>query len=335
MNNPHDLLTTTGDNSVRYTSYSNEKRRNLIRLVEDQGFSIKTAANNLEINYNPARSVIAQFRQTGKVVKSPKGGKNKILLSENVCRQVENIVSEHPLYTLKKMWQRLLTTPSISSISLETIARCLIDLGITIKLSHRESDRVNALDKIEARKEYGLWFSDNFSVSQDNVVYLDETSFNLHNQRLHARSTVGTRANVLSPTIRDPSVTLICSISNTRICLGKVISNSTVNSDIFSGYLEKSCSFLKDILGMDGGCIILDNARIYRRITISEITARYSFSFHFLFPYSYMLNPIETAFLKIENAIRSKIRLGSQETLAELIYKALFSINADDCKSFF
>ncbi|KAF7699607.1 hypothetical protein CDIK_1133 [Cucumispora dikerogammari] len=173
MNNPHDLLTTTGDNSVRYTSYSDEKRRNLIRLVEDQGFSIKTAANNLEINYNSARSVIAQFRQTGKVVKSPKGGKNKIVLTENVCRQIENLVSEHPDYTLKEIRQRLLTSPSISFISLATIDRCLTDLGITIKLSHRELDRVNAPDKIKARKKYALWFSDNFSVSQDNVVYID------------------------------------------------------------------------------------------------------------------------------------------------------------------
>ncbi|KAF7699609.1 hypothetical protein CDIK_1134 [Cucumispora dikerogammari] len=86
---------------------------------------------------------------------------------------------------------------------------------------------------------------------------------------------------------------------------------------------------------MEGVCIILDNARIHRRITISEITAGYGFSFHFLSPYSYMLNPIETAFSKIKNAIRSKIRLGSQGTLAELIYEALSSINADDCKSFF
>lgn len=64
--------------------------------------------------------------------------------------------------------------------------------------------------RISARKEYALWFNDNYAVSQNNAASVVETAFNLNNQRSQAKSLIGTRAIFIAPTIRERSVTLIC-----------------------------------------------------------------------------------------------------------------------------
>lgn len=44
-----------------------------------------------------------------------------------------------------------------------------------------------------------------------------------------------------------------------------------------------------------------------------------------------MLNPIETAFLKIKNNIRSRLRQGAADLLLKLIYSTTESNTESDC----
>lgn len=85
---------------------------------------------------------------------------------------------------------------------------------------------------------------------------------------------------------------------------------------------------------MDSTCLILDNARIHRREDIHRITSEYGFDFKFLSPYSYMLQPIENAFSKIKNGVRSKLREGATGTLSEIIIAETTNINSNDCSGY-
>jgi transposase len=44
-----------------------EKRQKLIQAVEEEGLTIKEAAQNLKINYSTAKHIVKVFKRTGEV----------------------------------------------------------------------------------------------------------------------------------------------------------------------------------------------------------------------------------------------------------------------------
>lgn len=149
------------------------------------------------------------------------------------------------------------------------------------------------------------------------------------------RSKIGTRANTLMPTVRGRSVSMIASMGVSGMHYHKIISNSTVNGNIFSCYIEDLCYYLKNEKYMNDVCLILDNARIHRENDIVRITSSYNYSFHFLSPYSYMLNPIECAFSKIKSIVRGSLRMENDMVLSESIAIAAGQITHEDSSGFF
>lgn len=318
------------------TKVSDEKRTNLVRLVKDQGSSIKDAASILEIKFNTAKTIINRFDKSGAIAKLPKGGSQKDIMTQAVIDEIEELVSCDPQLTLKEIKQKIENSREDGfSISISTINRCLVQLKITLKKTHLELDRVNSPEKIEERKVYSLWFNNFFSGDFSKAIFVDESSFNLHLKRTMGRSKQGTRANVTVPTIRGRSVSLIASISINGMCHCKTIANSTVNANIFSEYLHELCLYLKDIKRMDNACIILDNARIHKSEDIRRITEQFSFNFHFLSPYSYMLNPIENSFSKLKSCMRARLRTGATGSLSEMIISEIGNITSEDCAGYF
>ncbi|KAF7692974.1 hypothetical protein CDIK_2338 [Cucumispora dikerogammari] len=94
-------------------------------------------------------------------------------------------------------------------------------------------------------------------------------------------------------------------------------------------------SFFKTQFKQRGVCLILDNARIHKEAEILKIAHSYGHTHKFLFPYSYMLNPIEKAFSKIKLSVRSRLSIGDFVSLSELIHSSLTTITAADCSSYF
>ncbi|KAI5150378.1 hypothetical protein ENBRE01_1459 [Enteropsectra breve] len=318
-------------NQIRYDKISNEKRQSLLRLVKEQGQSIKEAAGLLQIKYSTVRTIISNYEKTHIITLQLKGGSIKTVRTRIICDKIDEIVSFNPQFTLKEIKSKLLElSEGILVISLSSINRCLQDLKIKLKLCHRELDRVNALDKIQLRKEYALWFNNHFQNDFSRAIFIDESSFNLHLKRSYARSRQGTRAIVVAPTVRGRSISLIASMGINGMGYCKVISNSTVNGDIFAEYITELCRYLRDELHMQDACLILDNARIHRHADIQRITTEFGYEFKFLSPYSYMLNPIECAFSKIKNRLSSKLRSGAQGMLAEVE-----SISPNDSAGYF
>ena len=321
---------------VKYSSISDEKRENLSRLINDQNHSVKAAAEILQINYCTAKSIMHKFGKTNTLVKLPKGGSHKHVLTPQIVDAIEEIVSLNSNFTLKEIQDEIQKIGlSVRPISLSSINRCLMDLKITLKKCHRELDRVNAPNIIEQRKDYSLWFNNHFNNDFSNIVFVDESSFNLHLQRSQARSKQGTRAKAIIPTVRGRSATLIASIMANKMGFCKVVSNSTVNANLFSEYLFDLCAHLKEVMFIPDVCIILDNARIHKKDDIEIIVSQFNYTFKFLSPYSYMLNPIENAFSKIKNCVRSRLRTEENVILSEIILSEVNSITSEDCSGYF
>jgi len=323
-------------NSRNNCSISNEKRLSLIRLVNEQGQSIKEASTLLEVNYSTAKTILKAYELTGKTEAMSRGGSSKTILTPEIINAIENIVTFNSQYTLNEVKRALqIESDNRHVVSISTINRCLQELRITMKLTHRELDRVNMPDKIEMRKQYAIWFGNYFQNDYSRVVFIDESGFNLHLKRSYGRSRIGTRAIVRMPVVRGRSISLIASLTIDGMGFCKTISNSTVNSDIFNDYVDELCRYLRDVKRMNNACLILDNARIHRKNDIQRITTQYGFTFKFLSPYSYMLNPIENSFSKIKNCLRSKLRQGATGTLSELIMAETTTVTFNDCSGYF
>ena len=204
-----------------------------------------------------------------------------------------------------------------------------------MKLVHRELDNVNSIQKILLRKDYALWFNNSFSNDFSRIVFIDESSFNLHLQRSYGRSKKGDRANVVTPTVRGRSISLLASMKIKGMGHCKTISNSTVNANVFNEYMNELCIYIRDVLSIEKACLILDNARIHKRDDIERITSQFNYEFKFLSPYSYMLNPIENAFSKIKNGVRSRLRSGEIGLLSEMMLSEIGKITSTDSSGYF
>jgi len=256
---------------VSYAKISNEKRQSLIRLVCEQGQSILEASEIVQINYNSARVIVNKYNKHNIVNLKAKGGSIRTVLTAHNINKIEEIVTFNPQFTLKEIKEKLeqAADPKIS-ISISSINRCLEELKITMKLSHRELDRVNSAEKIILRKEYALWFNNHFNNDFSGVIFIDESSFNLHLKRSHARSKQGTRAIVSTPTVRGRSISLIASMTINGMGYCKTIANSTVNANIFTEYITELCCYWRDVLHMQKACLIMDNARIHKKKKLKE-----------------------------------------------------------------
>jgi transposase len=136
------------------------------------------------------------------------------------------------------------------------------------------------------------------------------------------------------PTIRGRSISLISSVSVFGLLYNKVITNTTVNGEVFKEYLVELCEYL--IEKKSGTvCFVIDNARIHRHSDLIYISENYGHEFMFLSPYSYMLNPIENVFSKVKSVVKSELGNNFQGTLRHLILMGLSKVSKDDCEGYF
>ncbi|KAF7685104.1 hypothetical protein CDIK_4146 [Cucumispora dikerogammari] len=311
----------------------NTKRRDIIRMVMEQGYSAKSVADILDLSASSVRNVIAVFKNQQRCDRKPKGGQRNFKVTEHIANRIEDLISENPRITLKAIKGKLMEQENVI-LSTSTIDNILKKLKITLKKTHRELDRVNNEQTINVRKEFCLWYNEH-NLGGNNMLFIDESSFNLHISRSQGRSYMGTRVNTQAPTVRGRSVTLISCISETGLLFSKVISNSTVTGNLFSLFFEELCTHLRDVLKLENVWLLLDNAKIHRRSSIAEICGRYGFSFNFLSPYSYMLNPIENCFSKIKCIVRGRLAENTNMNLQDIIYDACNLITLEDCQGFY
>ena len=141
------------------------------------------------------------------------------------------------------------------------------------------------------------------------------------------------RSDWCCPTVRGRNTTLLMANNVQEIVHYKLLSGSC-NSEIFSQFLIDLDHLLSSTHGINDGFIVMDNARPHTAKFIMETIMDLCNSAKLLFPYSFMLNPIEFSFSKIKTKVRSF--LGQEETdLIQLIHTAISSVTPDDCQGWY
>uniref|UniRef100_A0A0K0FJS3 DDE_3 domain-containing protein n=1 Tax=Strongyloides venezuelensis TaxID=75913 RepID=A0A0K0FJS3_STRVS len=288
-------------------------------MVCGEGLTIKFAAKQLKINYSSARRVISEMKKSESLlydsedndmennvnnttVEKKRGAPSKI--NEDRLHIIDNIVFSNSTITLKEICNFLKKNYNIEVFT-STVDRALKTLKITLKTSYKLLNRVNSPDTIEQKSVYASHFLGNAPKDRKKIIFIDESGFNLHLRRSKARSKIGER-------------------------------HQTCNGDVFQDFAKELFSIVSNSNELHGSWIIMDNAKIHKKDGIKDICRHFRCSLVYLCLYSFMLNPVENIFSKINCFVRSLLSTACENgKLVNIIRKIVLVVTRDDLAGYF
>jgi transposase len=132
------------------------------------------------------------------------------------------------------------------------------------------------------------------------LVFVDETWAKTNMTRLRGRAPVGERLVEKVPHGHWKTTTLVAALDRRGVRCSATV-DGAVNRDVFEAFLEQVlCPALTP-----GDVVILDNLSSHKGARARQLVEARGASLLFLPPYSPDLNPIELAFAKLKQLLRS------------------------------
>lgn len=316
----------------QYRKNTQEDRK---RIVEcgNRGGDWVSLADTLDIKYKTAFHWI----QSGRDTMLPKGGiKPKILTDEEIDTVISWIEAESgtTLRQLKeKIWQNI-----HKEVSMSTIGNYLEGQLFTLKMVHHEPATMNTVDNKRLRARF-VENLNRYIEQGKQIVWIDQTNFNLFCRRSKGRALAGSRAIQKLPAAKGPNVHLIGAISAASVVMMERRRGS-FTAELANAWVASLLHRWQNLGNqLDDLVIVCDNAPCHSRLeTVFDDTAAVLLR---LAPYSPMLNPIEIIWSKIKCYVKTHITVpqvaapgvGEQRIiyLEGLIDQAKDTIMGGDC----
>ncbi len=132
------------------------------------------------------------------------------------------------------------------------------------------------------------------------LVFIDETWAKTNMTRLRGRSPVGERLVASVPHGHWKTTTLIAALDHRGVRCSATV-DGAVNRDVFEAFAGQ---VLVPALS-PGDVVVMDNLSSHKGVRVRELVEAAGASLLFLPPYSPDLNPIELAFSKLKQMMRS------------------------------
>ena len=161
------------------------------------------------------------------------------------------------------------------------------------------------------------------------LVFIDETWAKTNMTRLRGRSLRGTRLVDHVPAGRWETTTLIAALDQTGIRCSTTV-NGSVNRDVVEAFVEQ---VLVPTL-KPGDIVVMDNLSSHKGRRVTQLVEAVGATLLYLPPYSPDLNPIEMAFSKIKQLLRSAAAR-SRDALWSNLQPILDRITANDAAGYF
>ena len=123
---------------------------------------------------------------------------------------------------------------------------------------------VNCKDITHARREYGEWIIQAWNEPDHEMIFIDESAFNLWLSRTRGRARQGGRAVRIvgdSRCSKGANFTLILAVSNTRGHIHHAVFHGGTNADHFNNWLRR----VSEVAGNGDVTFVLDNVPCHRR----------------------------------------------------------------------
>jgi transposase len=161
------------------------------------------------------------------------------------------------------------------------------------------------------------------------MVFLDESGVTTSMTRHYARSQGGERIPEATPGGRWKIMTILGAMSLEGMIATMTIEEAT-DGDIFRAYVEHVlCPALKP-----GDVVVMDNLSSHKVSGVRQMIEKAGAEVLYLPPYSPDLNPIEKAWSKLKQLLRSA-KARTKEALEQAIAGALRLISPDNASAWF
>jgi transposase len=167
------------------------------------------------------------------------------------------------------------------------------------------------------------------TIPPEHLIFLDESGVSLSMTRLYARCVGGRRIHESTPGGHWKILTILGAMR-----LGGMKGTMTIpeatDGDIFLAYIEHIlCPTLQP-----GDVVVMDNLSSHKVKEVRELIEAKRAEVLYLPPYSPDLNPIEKAWAKIKQYLRS-VRARTQQELDQAITDAIALITPENAKAWF
>lgn len=300
--------------------YPVELRERTVHASDVQG--VDRAAHLFQVGTATLKRWRSQLRATGNLAPRPMGGARA---TKAPAAKIEAAVEEKPDRTLREL-AAALAEKLRECLTASGLSRALHRLGFgrrakVMLASERDSEKARA-----ARADYLAKVA---KVDPTKLVFLDESGCQRGMHRPLAWRRPG--SVVFGKSVRNRgTVTTILSALSLRGVVGSMHIEGATNTEVF-------VAFLREVLVpalRPGDVLVMDNLGAHQPGVVRELIEAAGASILFLPPYSPELNPIELAWSKLKNWVRSR----APQSLAELheaIASGLTQITATDAAGWF
>jgi hypothetical protein len=195
-------------------------------------------------------------------------------------------ISMNPRIGLGDLSAKLQIVNESGFYSKPTICRIIKKMGFTRKKLTLVPINRNSEQNKAVRLQYARTID---NISNENLIFLDESGFNLHQNKGHGYSLKNTKYYVNVPNSKGNNVSLMCAISKSGLYAHKTKVGSYKSSD-FVDFINNELPTLELT---NFKIIVMDNAAIHRTSEVSAALRLKGYSLKLLLPYSPQLNPIE------------------------------------------
>lgn len=259
-----------------------------VRKSMDKNLSVKKTAEEAEISVSCAYSLISKLSQgtTDLEILGVKKGRKQG--STEMKETIRNILTRDPASTLETLKEDLLTYDFSTSAS--TISRCIKSLNFTRKRLTLVPQERNSERTLDARQIYSRQLD---SIPDKNLIFLDETGFNLHTVKKYGYSPVNSKCFSTVPANKNTNISLLLAI-NYEGLIGYRIKEGAYNGDDFITFI--SFELVHHFIKNRNDVLIMDNCRFHHRLDVKHYLTTNNINFLYLPAYSPQLNPIEEYF---------------------------------------
>src|SRR5450631_2727044 len=166
-------------------------------------------------------------------------------------------------------------------------------------------------------------------IAPERLIFLDESGVTTQMTRTYARACGGQRVAEGAPQGHWKILTILGALSLRGLLATMTIEEAT-DGDIFLAYVEQVlCPVLRP-----GDVVVMDNLSSHKVDGVRKLIEAAGAEVLYLPPYSPDLNPIEKAWAKLKQLLRSA-RARTKEALDQAIEDALKLISADNAQAWF
>jgi transposase len=167
------------------------------------------------------------------------------------------------------------------------------------------------------------------AITSERLIFLDESGVTTSMTRLYARSLGGQRIHEATPGGHWKIMTVLGAMS-LRGMIATMTIEAATDAEIFLAYVEQVlCPALRP-----GNVVVMDNLSSHKVSGVNKLIAAAGAEVLYLPPYSPDLNPIEKAWAKLKQMLRTA-KARTKEDLERAIAEALKLITAENAQAWF